>query len=86
MYGWYSSLKPERLNKNSTDWKCMKAELPVVIKSGGFASPQYLPIIAAASESPSYKLKESKLEFEWPIEIENVASKAKLTITSGYVS
>ena len=62
LYGWYSSLKPG-LVEDPSDRKCMKASLDEEMKLGGVVCPQYLPIIGAVFEFPSYKVKESQLKF-----------------------
>ena len=58
LYGWYSSLKPASV-ADPSDRKCMNASLVEEMKLGGVDCPQYLPIIGAVFEFPSYKVNES---------------------------
>ena len=41
----------------------MKTSLLEEIRLGGVDWPQYIPIMGAACESPSYKVNESRLKF-----------------------
>ena len=60
---WYSSLNPLYALVKS-DSKCKKTWWLDEMKLGGVDCPQYLPIIGAVFEFPSYKVNESHLEYE----------------------
>ena len=63
---WYSSLNPFDASNRfcMSDSKCKKTWWLDEMELGGVDCPQYLPIIGAVFEFPSYKVSESHLEYE----------------------